>query len=264
MNIKRYHVLDSFRGLCAVAIVIHHLNIVGSISENVFFINADVFVDFFFVLSGFVLSVSNRDIQPRKFLISRVFRLFPLHIAMLIVFLCLELAKYIGSTKGLHFSQVPFSGKNALDQIIPNLFLVQSWSESFRHTSFNFPSWSISVELFLYMSFIIYAFFTRPSIVFGFSFCILGALLLFFDVLSVHLAKGVFCFYFGVCVSEMHRKISVLNMNKGLASLLEFVVLGLVVILIFFKSYIVGSSLFIFILFVITFGMTIFIYSSEM
>ena len=53
---RRFEVLDAFRGICAVAVVIFHMHLVGSITELSFFRGSSIFVEFFFVLSGFVLA----------------------------------------------------------------------------------------------------------------------------------------------------------------------------------------------------------------
>lgn len=53
---QRFLVLDSFRGIAAICVVIFHMHIIGSITELNFFRGSSLFVEFFFVLSGFVLA----------------------------------------------------------------------------------------------------------------------------------------------------------------------------------------------------------------
>jgi len=54
---KRFEVLDSFRGIAALCIILLHLHLhSNSIVEYNFFRNSAIFVEFFFILSGFVLS----------------------------------------------------------------------------------------------------------------------------------------------------------------------------------------------------------------
>ncbi len=91
---KRFVVLDSFRGLFAVSIVLLHLCVVNSFGELSFFREAARLVEFFFVLSGFVITHSyayRNSLDLRSFAISRTFRIFPLHVTMLIVFVIIEL-----------------------------------------------------------------------------------------------------------------------------------------------------------------------------
>jgi len=151
---KRFEVLDSFRGLAAIFVVLLHMNYLGSITELKFFENAAVFVEFFFVLSGFVLvhSYGFRDnLKFKDFIISRIFRLLPLHIIMFSVVFIIELGKLLAYNHGVHFNNIPFENNNAIREIIPNLLLLQSWLPTFKHFSFNAPSWSISVEYYMYI-----------------------------------------------------------------------------------------------------------------
>src|SRR3546814_13395214 len=90
---KRFLSLDSFRGLMALSVMVYHLRVSGSFTEWLLFRHAEVFVSFFFVLSGFVLTHaygSSVKFNFRKFFISRTFRLLPLHLFMLGVFILLE------------------------------------------------------------------------------------------------------------------------------------------------------------------------------
>lgn len=73
---KRFYSLDSFRGICAIAVVMTHMHLIGSITELAFFKGSAVFVEFFFVLSGFVMTHSygfKNDLDFRSFFISRFF-----------------------------------------------------------------------------------------------------------------------------------------------------------------------------------------------
>lgn len=156
LHTERFHVLDSFRGLCALSVVLYHLHVPQSLTELVFFRNAELFVDFFFVLSGFVLAHgygTKHNIDLKKFLISRTFRIFPLHIAMLLVFILLELAKLLAYRNGVSFGEAPFTENRAVSEILPNLLLVQAWTDATNKLSFNYPSWSISIEYYMYLFF---------------------------------------------------------------------------------------------------------------
>ncbi len=152
---KRFFVLDSFRGICALLVVCYHLKISNSFLEYELFLNSSYFVAFFFVLSGFVLTHTylHREVKIKDFFISRTFRILPLHVFMLIVFISLELLKLFLYHRGLDFNNVPFTGVNSPNQILPNLFLVQAWTTLTEALSFNPPSWSISIEYYLYFIF---------------------------------------------------------------------------------------------------------------
>lgn len=152
----RFQALDSFRGLFAIAVVFYHLRVSESITEWAFFRNAEVFVAFFFVLSGFVLThayAARAAFQFRTFFIARTFRLLPLHLFMLGVFILLECGRYVAYEQGMAFNNVPFTERFAPSQILPNAVLLQSWTHLSNPLSFNYPSWSISIEYYTYMLF---------------------------------------------------------------------------------------------------------------
>ena len=116
-NKKIFLSLDSLRGVSALSIAIFHFN-VGSHFNNRFTENAGIMVDFFFVLSGFVITHTSLDrITNMKDLISfqvkRFLRLYPLHIVMLVLFFLLECLRYLLSMKfGIELSEVPFEKNN--------------------------------------------------------------------------------------------------------------------------------------------------------
>jgi peptidoglycan/LPS O-acetylase OafA/YrhL len=155
-NKNRFTVLDSFRGIFALCVVMFHMHYLNSITELSFFRGSALFVDFFFVLSGFVITHSyafKKDLSFGRFTLSRFFRLFPLHIATLLFFILLELVKLVAFSHGITLNKPPFSADNDPSQIVPNLFLLQSWTTYTTGLSFNYPAWSISIEFYMYLIF---------------------------------------------------------------------------------------------------------------
>ena len=202
-EVTRFHALDSLRGLCAIAVVLYHTHVVGSITEWTFFSNADMFVEFLFVLSGFVMSHaygSKPHLDVSHFLVSRTFRLLPLHVFMLAVFIGLEFLKYAAYKKGFSFNQPPFTGIYAPSEILPNLLLLQSWTHLTENLSFNTASWSISIEYWTYMLFaatVLMASTRRYLLWAVIALCGFALLYRQIDVLTVYAQKGVGCFFAG-------------------------------------------------------------------
>ena len=63
--------LETFRGICAIVIVFHHLKINTFIHTSSFIQNGGLVVDFFFVLSGFVIALNYmHKIDSKKSLIN--------------------------------------------------------------------------------------------------------------------------------------------------------------------------------------------------
>ena len=124
MNKKRFEVLDAFRGICALCVVVFHMRFMGSFTELTFFRNSEYFVEFFFILSGFVLShgySSKSNLTFFSFMRTRFFRLYPLHIFMLLVFLIIECGKFLAFRYGgFSFTNYPFTGAASPYELVQN------------------------------------------------------------------------------------------------------------------------------------------------
>ena len=119
METKKAHfrVLDSWRGVAALLVALFHLNLYSAIYTLDFVRNAYLFVDFFFVLSGFVISYSYGDRlktfdELGEFAIRRFGRLWPLHAVVLLAFVAAESAKAVLAARGASFYLPPFTGTN--------------------------------------------------------------------------------------------------------------------------------------------------------
>ena len=154
---QRLEVLDSWRGIAALMVALLHFDAFSHIYDLPLLRNSMLFVDFFFVLSGFVIAGSYEDklrqgFSYSSFLLLRFGRLFPLHFAILMAMVAYECLKYstfaaLGGSAGEAFSY-GFS----LPKLLSNLALVQSLGLH-DTLSWNVPSWSISTEFYAYAAF---------------------------------------------------------------------------------------------------------------
>lgn len=147
--------LESLRGIAALIVVLYHGPHIGPLFKNPFVENGAMMVDFFFVLSGFVIAYTYFDkIQSWRdaalFQKRRFFRLYPLHIVTLFaVLVAVELPKYFFQLKGYHFSLPAFS-QNSWPTFLSHVLMLQAFGKT---TTWNYPSWSISTEFFAYILF---------------------------------------------------------------------------------------------------------------
>ncbi len=159
--------LTSLRGIAAVAIIVLHFSYytlpsMGKILSNYthFFQNAYLWVDFFFILSGFILTHVYIDrlsngisfAEYRSYLFSRFARIYPLHLFTLLLLVSLELIKLLG----LHIPA--FTHKFNLTALFANITLLQAFDLNcpplfWCDTYWNEPAWSISVEFITYCIF---------------------------------------------------------------------------------------------------------------
>ncbi|WP_137929917.1 acyltransferase family protein [Mesorhizobium comanense] len=153
---ERFQVLDSWRGICALLVALFHFPTASVISQSAFIGSSYLFVDFFFVLSGFVIASSygsrlNQPDQVARFALVRFGRIYPLHLFMLAAFAGFELLRLM--LPQLHGTgAAPFTGGFDLRSLVANLLLLQGMG--FEHQlTWNAPSWSISAEFFAYLLF---------------------------------------------------------------------------------------------------------------
>src|SRR5262245_36456313 len=107
-KVQKFEVLDSWRGICAMMIVLYHVPWSFFSSDLAVIRYGWLFVDFFFVLSGFVTThgyatkIANLD-SAFQFIKRRLFRLYPLHFCTLAFslawILLFDTARMIGRMK---------------------------------------------------------------------------------------------------------------------------------------------------------------------
>lgn len=144
--------LDGLRGLaaCAVAFAYHPQ---GAFRDGQFEGYGPIvdwvhvwgwsFVDLFFILSGYVFAEAylqaagrSASVGWRSFWVARIARLYPLHLAMLVLCAALFFAK----------------PENTIGAFAAHLLMLQAFVPPVGHT-FDGPSWSLSVEMVCYLLF---------------------------------------------------------------------------------------------------------------
>ena len=158
MNLRhRYRSLDSLRGVAATIVVFFHVNWNNHVTSLHLFRQAFLFVDLFFILSGFIIvTVYGRRIRTSsdviRFMTRRFFRLYPLHLATLLFLVALETSKYFSASYGLSTSSDIFAFQRTIRAIFVNLAFLQG-AGVLDTLSWNTPSWSISCEMIAYATF---------------------------------------------------------------------------------------------------------------
>lgn len=140
----RFKSLDAIRGIAALQVAVFHSGFSSILVPE----TAWLAVDLFFVLSGFVLahryfSIGNLDV--REFITHRIARLYPLHILTFI----------------LLYSAYSYVGMRAVPDgtaftVIQNVFLLNSVGFNPSGSAWNLPAWSISVEFWINILFVIF------------------------------------------------------------------------------------------------------------
>jgi len=132
------HYSDYFKDLAAGRLVVEHTW------------HFNLFVDLFFVVSGFVIArqylgrVGNAA-SVGRFLWRRFARIYPLHLATLAFYLALAGALHFGVARTDNPARYPVSDLPA------QLLLLHAFAG--ERLTFNFPSWSLSAEMFCYLLF---------------------------------------------------------------------------------------------------------------
>lgn len=218
--------LDAFRGFAAIAVVLFHWQMFfypddvftanGGLNPALpfysvlsIFYNHGTSVDMFFQLSGFIFfwiyadAIARGKTTFRKFSIYRISRLYPLHLVTLIV---IGILQVIMLDRTGHYFVVQY---NDTYHFFLNLFFMQNWGFE-EGLSFNAPSWSSSVEIFLYLVFFLICkkkWHTNKVLLL--LLIPVGALMQHFSLL---IGKGVFSFFLGALLYYFY--VYLLQQNK--------------------------------------------------
>jgi len=157
INIKQFDYLTSLRGLAALWVILYHIStyLADYLPEGLFLIveKGYLAVDFFFILSGFILTLNYSKTfnhfcysEVKVFLIKRIARIYPLHLFVLFVYLLIPLAYFVTN------KELPGEEKYSIANYIFHFFLINNWGIS-NQLSWNIPAWSISTEWAAYLLF---------------------------------------------------------------------------------------------------------------
>ncbi len=220
--------------------VLHHLPAENGLAALPVAQMGSLFVDFFFVLSGFVIACSYGDklatgFSLRKFAVLRLGRVVPVHLLMIAAFLAMELAALALGSGGLSL-RAPFTGSHSLGHLFSATFLLDGFVPH-RQNSFNGVSWSISVELFLYALAALAFGWRRGGMVLlygaGLAALVLHAQWISLPVLTTDLQRGLTGFAAGVACWQLFRRRSRSNGKAALPAATVFEALSLAALLAF-------------------------------
>ena len=150
--------LTSLRAFLALGVVLFHYQLQWdpALGFSPIIERSRLAVDAFFMLSGFILAhvygpaFAADTFSYRRFLVARLARLYPLHLAVLGSVLTMVLG---ASFLGISFDPSTYTTEG----FFKTLFLVQAWFPSEIGFNWSGPSWSLSAEWFAYLLFPAYA-----------------------------------------------------------------------------------------------------------
>lgn len=168
---SRISALDGFRGLAILMVTVYRFaeesltsDVVGNLPSKLFFIGASG-VDFFFVLSGFLISGILLDAKTRsgsyfgRFYFRRSLRIFPLYFAMLLAFFVILPWTY-GDVEMIRQLR-----GDPLHLWLYTMNLHMSWLNDFCYGPFN-HFWSLAVEEQYYLLWPVIVFCLKPRSLF--------------------------------------------------------------------------------------------------
>lgn len=137
----RVEQLTFTRFIAAIAIVVFHFGKNSPLFSNDYvafiFNSANIGVSYFFILSGFVMIIAyrNKTVSFFNYLKNRFARIYPVYILAILLVV-------VNQSFNLF----------KIKDLFLNITMFQSWFSG-RATTINYPGWSLSVELFFYLSF---------------------------------------------------------------------------------------------------------------
>lgn len=199
---QRFLALDALRGIAAWWVVYFH--VLGGMGY--------LAVDFFLVLSGFILVhrywYSEKPVTTLTFINHRIARLYPLHLFTLLVFTVVH---------WLMYWVMPDFPDGTLFTFLQNLTMTHNIGLNPHGLTWNYPSWSVSVEFFVNILFIVLITRqTRSSVLFLLATLSLIMLYINHGNLNIHnendygfinggLVRGMASFMLGIVAYRLYR-----------------------------------------------------------
>lgn len=229
-SITRFYALDALRGIAALFVVIWHYKHFGHSPLKDWlafpYTSGWLMVDLFFCLSGFIFfwkyseAIYEKSIGFKKFIFLRFSRLYPLHLATLLIVGAGQYFIYLSDKKYFIFLL------NDLKHFLLNVLFISSWGFEVG-LSFNGPTWSVSIEVLLYLIFYLCCFRLKPTnfiwplalIIFGW---ILFSNYFSFFIFHTMLGRGLFSFFAGGLTYQIFRRAASFH-QKAYISLVAFV-----------------------------------------
>jgi peptidoglycan/LPS O-acetylase OafA/YrhL len=238
-GIKRLTALDALRGVSALAVVAWHWQHFFALSGDwqpgwarsmqpffwllkPLYIQGWAAVDLFFVLSGFVFfwlysdSIRARRMGGANFALMRFSRLYPLQILMLVTVAVLQAVYF------RHVGTFFIYADNDWQHFLLHLGMVQNWWPNMPQ-SFDGPSWSVSIEVLLYL-----IFFTacRFGLRAGWPALILAAAGVPLLWLDEHIGRGVIGFFMGGVAFSLWERFRIHASATAIARTIGILALG--------------------------------------
>jgi len=227
--------LESLRGIAAIMVACYHFRLFGYFGS--FIINSWIFVEFFFVLSGFVIALNYQyRISNIKDLINfqkkRFLRLYPLHFFTLILIIFLFFGEFLKEFFIGNIGNRPISDRFDLIELLANLLLVHNLI--LDKLTFNAPSWSISSEFYVYLLFSIIILFTKNEKNKIILFAIIISAISFYYLLNnsfdpkYGFIRCLYSFFLGVIIFNIY------NINKiKFSSFVTYITILIIIYLLF-------------------------------
>ncbi|MGQ2982383.1 acyltransferase family protein [Flavobacterium sp.] len=262
--------LDGLRGLFSLMVVIYHFPYENefaqiNLTSNFLVRQGDLFVDFFFVLSGFVISLNYIDrLDSGKsfgnYINARFIRLYPLLLYTSLIFLAFELTFNIFMPQMIAH---PESVSELLLETADTLLFLNS-TPALDVVGINFPSWSISSEMISYIIFgLVIVFAGKMSRYALLLIAVLSGILLLYTGMYMQtytwgFVRGLVCFITGAFTLMAFRKYG----SRGIGSYWEYIIPVMLVALLYVRyQHLQGSELFTLLTIPTFFGVAIYVYA---
>lgn len=211
--------IEFLRFISALAVVFYHYNQLFINFDNnlletlpffsalkIFYVYGHYAVEIFFTTSGFIFSHIylhlRKNVKLKEFFVNRFSRLYPIHFVSLIAVSLI----FLLDPDMLNYQGYGFIGETFFIDIYHfflQLFFVSSWGFE-KGFSFNAPSWSISVEIALYILFFLsLKKLSKLGLKLAIFYVILFLIIYKFTHILPVITKAVILFFSGIIIREL-------------------------------------------------------------